>query len=405
MAKKTRPVNHYSRGLFHRLAGASVGLVISALLVIGLTVSESLPTAQVKISRFSFTHSSSDSFPALPPTVSYGVSVPALHLEYSPTNTPVPIASITKMMTAYVALRSVKASDQASKCHLVDSTDVAAYEHEVATGQSTAFIQEGESICFPDLMRGLMVHSASDYALILSRMFAPSTAQFVAKMNAEAKRLAMTNTVYSDPTGIQASNTSTPRDQLVLTAKLMRYQLIRDAVRLPSIELPVAGRLNSFTPYAGMLNVIGVKSGRTDAAGGCDVMATQMTYRGKSYLALVAVFGARGGDLLKPAGDDALAISDAISSLIDAHRISSHEIVGAITWEGQTVHIVFAHPVQTHGWSFEKNPDWKVVMRRINSARSAGSVVGWIYGPKHVLVGELVTTASLKGPSLLQRML
>lgn len=398
-------MHHFSRGIFHRLAGAAIGFIFSAVLVVGLSLSEALPSAQVTVTGFRFSHTLTTGFPVLPATVSYGVFVPALHLGYFPTENPVPIASITKMMTAYVALRSLNGSDQATTCYLVDATDVAAYEHEVATGQSTAFIQEGERICFPDLIRGLMIHSASDYALILSRMFGSRTAVFVAKMNAEAKRLGMTKTVYSDPTGINATNTSTPRDQLVLAARLMNYQVVRDAVRLPSIDLPVAGKLNSFTPYAGVGNVIGVKSGRTDAAGGCDVMATHMTYQGRSYVALVAVFGARGGDLLKPAGDEALTLSNAINSLVYTHRFSSRQVLGTLAWEGQTVRFVLARSVTVHMWSFEGSLGWKFVMRRINSPLSVNSVVGWVYGPHNVLIGQLVTTASLKGPSLLQRII
>ncbi len=404
MAQKLR-VNHPLRGFFHRLAGASLGLVLAAALIAGLALSAPLPTAHIVAKRIGFVTATPLAFPPVSPSISYGVSVPALHLGYYPPSTPVSIASITKLMTAYVALTQVDQSKQASTCHTVDDIDVAAYRHEVDTGQSTALIQVGQSLCVPDLIRGLIVHSASDYALILCRLFSTSTVEFVSQMNAMAKALGMSHTVYADPTGIEAGNKSVPRDQLVLTDKLMKFSLVRDAAKLPSIDLPVAGVLNSFTPYAGQYNVIGVKSGRTDAAGGCDVMATQMQFGGKSYLALVAVFGARGGDLLKPAGDAALAVSEAIPTLIATHRFSPSETLGTIFWEGQKVHYTLAQTITSTTWKFKTSSSWRVHMRRINSALPARSVVGWIIGADGAVEASLVTTASLRAPSLWQRIL
>lgn len=404
MARK-RPVHHYSRGLLHRLAGATIGFVFSAVLVAGLSLSETLPNAAIVLRSFGFVTPTSAGFPQMPSNISYGVEVPALHLGYFPTEKPVPIASVTKMMTAYVALQSLGNESQDAKCYVVDSQDVAAYHHEVATGQSTALVVLGESICFPDLMRGLMIHSASDYALIFSRMFASSESDFVAKMNREAKTLGMGNTTYADPTGVNPENTSTPQDQLRLAAKLMKYQLVRDAVRLPAVTLPVAGTLNSFTPFAGQNNVIGLKSGRTDAAGGCDVMATQIVYQGKTLLGLVAVFGARGGDLLKPAGDAALTLSNAISSRINTLTLPTGKKVGKLQWEGRSVAIIVEHSSVIYSWTFHKSSALRVVMKRVNSPLASHSIIGHVYGPSGELVATLVTDSVLVGPSLWQRIL
>lgn len=404
MAKK-RPVHHFSRGLWHRVAGATAGALLAVLLVLGLSLSAALPTAQILVKRIGFVHVASGSFPAVASTISYGVYVPALQLSYFPSQKRVPIASITKMMTAYVALKALGKESPASKCYDVDATDVAAYHHEVATGQSTALIEIGQSICFDNLMKGLMIHSASDYALIFSRMFAQSPKAFVALMNKTAHHLGMKNTVYADPTGVNPANLSTPRDQLILARELMKFQLVRDAVKLPSINLPVAGNLNSFTPFAGSYNVIGVKSGRTDAAGGCDVMATNMDFRGKNYLALVAVFGARGGDLLKPAGQAALALSNAIPKLISVSTTSAKSQVGSIRWEGQEVGFHFLKAKTVYSWTFQGPSSTRAVMKRIDSALPAHSVIGQVYGPEGRVIGTLVTSKALHNPSLWQRIL
>jgi serine-type D-Ala-D-Ala carboxypeptidase (penicillin-binding protein 5/6) len=400
---KVRPVNRSTRGLLLRLSGVLTGGVLAALLIGGLMLSEALPPAQVKVNTFELPSVPGKHFPKLPKNMTFGLSVPDMNLGYFPNSKPVPIASVTKLMTAYVALQLLGSAPQESKCRVVTSQDVAAYEHEVATGQSRALIQLGEVICIPDLMRGLIVHSASDYALILTHLFGTTTKEFVAKMNKTAKLLGMTKTTYVEPTGIDARDVSTPHDQLVLAAKLFEYPIIRESARLSSIDLPVAGLLKSFTPFVGQFNVTGLKSGLTDIAGGCDIMTRRLSLEGKNRLVLVAIFGARGGDVLTPAGEAGLLESDAISQLISTLRISKNKKVGAISWESQSVPLTFSQPLALHSWTFDSRIKPRVVTKSIRSALPAHSIVAWVYGRDNKLLGTLETTKALRDPSLWQR--
>ena len=96
-------------------------------------------------------------------------------------------------------------------------------------------------------------------------------------MNEEAQTLGLTGTTYVDVTGLSSDDVSTPLDQARLAVLLMKSPLVRSIVDQTSVTLPFAGVEDSFTPDVGIDNVIGVKSGRTLAAGGCDVMA--MTFQ------------------------------------------------------------------------------------------------------------------------------
>src|ERR1019366_2573588 len=96
---------------------------------------------------------------------------------------------------------------------------------------------------------------------------------YVALMNQEATTLGLSGTHYDDVTGFSPLSVSTALDQARLATLLMKSVLVRSIVIQPSVTLPVAGTVASFTPYVGIDNVIGVKSGRTAEAGGCDVMA------------------------------------------------------------------------------------------------------------------------------------
>ena len=108
-------------------------------------------------------------------------------------------------------------------------------------------------------------------------MVSPTPEAFVARMNQTARNLGLRHTHYADDTGVSDESVSTALDQAKLAAVLMSSPLVRSIVDQTEVDLPVAGFVNSFTPLVGDHDVVGVKSGRTSAAGGCDVMA--LAYR------------------------------------------------------------------------------------------------------------------------------
>jgi hypothetical protein len=134
-------------------------------------------------------------------------------------------------------------------------------------------------------------------------------------------------------------------------------------VRMPSVTLPVAGTIATYTPLLGLDGIIGVKSGYTSAAGGGDVVAVIRTLHGRSTLLLAAVTGQQGPDVLFQAGLRGLALVNAVAPLVGAtpvlrsgdvvaHVSSAGTVVDGragssapmLTWPGLTAHRVF-HPV------------------------------------------------------------
>ena len=151
---------------------------------------------------------------------------------------------------------------------------MALYEYDEATDQSGVPIALGERLCERTLLRGMLVHSAGDYAQLLAALTGMSQAGFVTAMNQTAKSLGLSQTHYVDVTGISTGDMSTAANQVVVAADLMTQEpVVRGIVILTHVALPLAGVVQSFTPFTGEGNVIGVKSGYTDAAGGCDAMA------------------------------------------------------------------------------------------------------------------------------------
>ena len=268
------------------------------------------------------------------------VAVPQLCVgAASPYQPVVPIASLTKMMTTWVVLHKLPLTyRQRGPCLTVTAHDVAVYHHDVKTGQSNAEIVLGERLCEGMLLRGLLVHSAGNFAQLLQSMIGWSQKNFVGVMNREARKLGLRHTHYVDLTGILPGDHSTATDQAMMAVDLMTAEPIVDSiVALPSVTLPYAGVLQSYTPLVGTNGVVGVKSGFTNPAGGCDVMAIQLQVGHTTVLTYAVVLGQFGADPLSIAGNAALALS---RSLRTSMGIAATPLGRAVVWVGDTRYLV-----------------------------------------------------------------
>jgi D-alanyl-D-alanine carboxypeptidase (penicillin-binding protein 5/6) len=243
------------------------------------------------------------------------------------------------MMTTWVVLHRLPLTyTQIGPCLIVNSHDVALYNYDVHSGQSNARIVLGEQICEGMLLRGLLVHSAGDYAELLMRLTGWSQATFVRVMNLDAKKLGMRKTHYVDLTGIGMGDRSTAQNQATLAVTLMANDPIVDQiVTLPQVSLPYAGIVGSFTPLIGTNGVVGVKSGFTNEAGGCDVMAVKMIIGNDVVLTYAVVLGQFGADPLGVAGNSALALTRSLRPSI-ARVVTAKGI--QVEWVGSRANLV-----------------------------------------------------------------
>jgi D-alanyl-D-alanine carboxypeptidase (penicillin-binding protein 5/6) len=127
-----------------------------------------------------------------------------------------------------------------------------------------------------------------------------------------------------DLSGISPADQSTAGAQVTLAVDLMNSEPIVDQiVALTHVALPENGVVESYTPYIGTADVVGVKSGFTDPAGGCDVMAVKVTIGATTFLTYTVVLGERGWNAINVAGGDALALEQSLRSSIRQVRTSS----------------------------------------------------------------------------------
>jgi D-alanyl-D-alanine carboxypeptidase (penicillin-binding protein 5/6) len=248
----------------------------------------------------------------------------------SPDQQPAPIASLAKVMTAYLTLKRYPLSGAQGGFTITVTEDEAQAE---AQGQSVVAVRAGEQLTERQLLEALLIPSGNNIARILAAQVAGSETGFVAEMNADARTLGMDHTTYTDPSGFDPSTVSTAADQLRVFEQAMRFPVFRQIVSMVSVTLPVAGTLTNYNPliadgYAG-------KTGSDSAAGGCLAFFTNVTVGGRPVTTVGVVMGqGHGSDtsaILAAAGEAATQLVDSVATGPARHSAG----VNAITTRGR----------------------------------------------------------------------
>jgi serine-type D-Ala-D-Ala carboxypeptidase (penicillin-binding protein 5/6) len=185
----------------------------------------------------------------------------------SPRQSQAPIASLAKVMTAYLVLQHYP--DAAGLWLRVDADDVADTARRADRDESVVAVRAGETLTGRQALAALLLPSANNVAIMLARQVAGSVGAFVAEMNRTARSLSMWNTTYTDPSGYDAGTTSTARDQVLLAEAAMGVPLLRSMVSRASYQLPIAGTVHNTDTLLGTDGFAGIKTGSMDASGGC----------------------------------------------------------------------------------------------------------------------------------------
>lgn len=256
----------------------------------------------------------------------------------SPGERPVPIASLTKMMTAYVLLHDhpLRPGEQGPVLAMTAS-NVASYVRDSQSGDSNVPVAVGERLSEYQLLEALLVPSADNVADLLGAWDAGSDARFVAKMNATARSLGLFATHYADTSGLDPRSRSTAADQVLLAADLMATPVVRSIVRQPSLPFPVAGTITNYNPVLGSDGIVGVKSGFTNQAQGCLATAAYRNVGGRRVLVIAVALGqpdalygaARSAEGLLSGASQALVAVQVIPKKAPVAQVS-------VPWSSQT---------------------------------------------------------------------
>lgn len=204
----------------------------------------------------------------------------------------VPIASVTKVMTAYLVLHDhpLDPSDSGPVI-TVTPADVDVYRDDLALGESTARVKAGEQLTERQALEAMLLPSANNVATLLAVWDAGSLGAFVDKMNDQARALGLRHTRYADASGFDRATVSSAADQARLAMLALRMPAFAQIASMRSVSLPVAGLKRNLNALLGRYGVFGGKTGSTSAAGGCLVFAAHQRVGAHVVTVVGAVLG------------------------------------------------------------------------------------------------------------------
>ncbi|MEU0384315.1 D-alanyl-D-alanine carboxypeptidase [Streptomyces chartreusis] len=277
---------------------------------------------------------------------------------------PVPIASVAKVMTAYLILREhpLKSGEDGPKIEI----DQAAEDQSDAGQESTVDVTKGDKISEREALESILIASANNVARLLARWDAGSEKAFVRKMNDAAKDLGMKNTTYTDPSGLNNTTVSTAVDQVKLAKAAMEQPAFREVAAMMSYVDYKGTKHDNWNRLVGYNDVTGIKTGTTTSALGNLVFSARKDVDGETRRIVGAVvrqpaggpdntiLGAAlyEGDRLIKAAQGALesatilkkgdVVGYADDGLGGRTPVVATEDVTAVGWAGLSVKLTFA---------------------------------------------------------------
>jgi D-alanyl-D-alanine endopeptidase (penicillin-binding protein 7) len=188
----------------------------------------------------------------------------------------VPIASITKIMTAMVTLDAGLALDE--------PITLTADDAEAGAAKRRARLPVGATLTRAELLQLALMASENRAAAALGRAYPGGMDGFVSAMNAKAQELEMTGSRFVEPTGLSSENVSSAGDLAKLVRAAKAYPLIAEYSTMPSGDYTIRGRRTAFVNTNGLVRggnwEIGLsKTGFINAAGRCLVMQAKVATR------------------------------------------------------------------------------------------------------------------------------
>ena len=206
---------------------------------------------------------------------------------------PVPIASITKIVTALAVLKEKPlAKGEKGPNITINSDDVAIYNEFVSQGGSVTPITRGSQISEYDGLQSMLIPSSNNMAATVAKWAFGSVDNYVKYANQMLSDMGFKQTHVDEASGFSTKSVSTATELIKLGEIALANEVIAEIVNKDTVNLPFAGAVNNINWLLGTEGVIGIKTGNTDEAGGCLLFAAQKTIFGQPITLIGAILGA-----------------------------------------------------------------------------------------------------------------
>lgn len=252
-------------------------------------------------------------------------------------DTPLPTASIAKVMTAFATLRQRPlALGEQGPLITLQTSDVQIYNDYLAKNGSTVAVQAGEQISEYQALQALLLPSANNMADSMAIWAFGSIDNYVAYANGLGKTIGLQKSHFADASGFSPDTVSTAKDLVLLGESILLNDVMSQIIAQTSADIPVAGTIKNVNFALGVEGINGIKTGNTDEAGGCFLVSAAHTFpNGQKIVAVAAIMGAPN---LYTALQDSLPLLKSTYAGFGQIRIANKgDAVGSysVPWMGQ----------------------------------------------------------------------
>lgn len=266
--------------------------------------------------------------------------------------TAVPVASIAKIMLALSVLREQPiGSDGQGDTLTLTQSDVDIYNHYLSVDGSVALVAAGEQITEYQALQALLLPSANNFADTLANWSFGSVSNYLSYANSYASQLGLSQTHFNDASGFDPGTVSSATDLIKLGQLALQNSVIADIVSQSRATIPVAGNIRNVNwLLSADREVIGIKTGNTDQAGGCMLFAATHPVGGSNVTIIGAILGAPNLQTALSASRTLLSSAKQNFSTNDA--VAAKQIVAQYTtpW-GDTIHAVTSEDLSVVAWN------------------------------------------------------
>ncbi|WP_170206110.1 D-alanyl-D-alanine carboxypeptidase family protein [Klugiella xanthotipulae] len=266
-----------------------------------------------------------------------------------------PMASLSKVVTALVVLKQYPlAVGEMGPTITFTSADMASYNSLTARGGVVLPVAVGQSLTQRELMTGMMLNSANNYAETLARWAFGSLDQFLAAASTWLAEQELNSISMADPHGMSPLNVASANDLVRLGKLSLENPFLSATVSMSTATIPIGGELANTNVLLGSDGFRGIKTGTTSAAGYCVMFARDLTFNGVTTTSVGVILGADSHYLRNSSAVDlAHSVERAFSqpTLVsegdefghlttawgDKITITAADSLGALLWNGATV--------------------------------------------------------------------
>jgi D-alanyl-D-alanine carboxypeptidase (penicillin-binding protein 5/6) len=264
---------------------------------------------------------------------------------------PVPIASVTKVITALVVLEAHPLTEgDDGPTITMTAADVQLLEQTRAVDGSYELVNEGQVLTEREVLEIMLLKSANNYAGTITNWAFGSLAAYLDAARSFTAEHGLTDTTIADASGLDPASRSSTRDLMRVASLALADPVLASIVATAVDQVPVIGEIDNSNKLLGIDGIDGIKTGTTDEAGSCLLFSAEFTVADEVKSVVGVVLGAESSQAARNEVQALLASTKAAFTTLPLIRENTPVGEYTTAW-GETATIVAASDSDAIVWS------------------------------------------------------